>query len=52
MMLERERDNKLMNLDATVASIAHEVRQPLAAISTHGQAALRFLKRGPPISMR
>ena len=48
MMLERERDNKLMNLDATVASIAHEVRQPLAAISTHGQAALRFLKRAPP----
>jgi signal transduction histidine kinase len=37
-----------MNLDATVASIAHEVRQPLAAISTHGQAALRFLKRVPP----
>jgi signal transduction histidine kinase len=47
MMLERERDNKLMNLDAMVASIAHEVRQPLAAISTYGEAALRFLKNVP-----
>src|SRR6516162_3171981 len=28
-MLERERDNKLMNAQAIVAAIAHEVRQPL-----------------------
>jgi integral membrane sensor domain MASE1 len=39
MLLERERDNKLMNLEAVTASIAHEVRQPLAAIVT---------KCGPP----
>ena len=46
--LERERENKLMSLEAIMASIAHEVRQPLAAIATNGSAALRFSKRTPP----
>jgi signal transduction histidine kinase len=46
--LQRERDNKLMNLEAMAASIAHEVRQPLSAIATSGNAALRFLGRTPP----
>src|SRR5437660_2172477 len=46
--LQRERDNKLMNLEAMAASIAHEVRQPLSAIATSGNAALRFLGRAPP----
>jgi PAS domain S-box-containing protein len=41
--LERERDNRLLNIEAITASIAHEVRQPLAAIATNGSAALRFL---------
>jgi PAS domain S-box-containing protein len=45
--LERERDNKLMNIEAVTASIAHEVRQPLAAIGISGGAALRFLERVP-----
>jgi PAS domain S-box-containing protein len=45
--LERERDNKLLNIEAITASIAHEVRQPLAAISTNGNAARRFLGRTP-----
>ncbi len=45
MILERERDNKLMNAQALTASIAHEVRQPLAAIVTGGSAALRFLEK-------
>jgi len=45
--LERERDNKLMNIEVVTASIAHEVRQPLAAIATNGAAALRFLERVP-----
>ena len=36
MMLQRERDNKLMNLEAMAASISHEVRQPLTAIATNG----------------
>jgi signal transduction histidine kinase len=47
-MLERERHNKLMNAQAITASIAHEVRQPLAAIATNAGAALRFLAMSPP----
>jgi signal transduction histidine kinase len=46
--LRRERNNKLMNLEAMAASIAHEVRQPLASIASNGGAALRFLARTPP----
>jgi len=41
-------ESKLMNLEAAVASIAHEVRQPLGAIATNGSAALRFLGRAQP----
>jgi len=48
MMLKRERDNKLASLDAVVASIAHEVRQPLTSIAIHGAAAQRYLKHTPP----
>jgi signal transduction histidine kinase len=48
LLLERERDNKLMNMQALTAAIAHEVRQPLAAIVTNGGAALRFLAKTPP----
>ena len=48
MALQRERDNKLMNLEAMVASLSHEVRQPLVAISTNGGAARRFLRHTPP----
>jgi signal transduction histidine kinase len=48
MMLERERDNKLMNAQAITAAIAHEVRQPLAAIATNASAARRFLRLEPP----
>ena len=47
MMLERERDNKLMNVEAITVAIAHEVRQPLAAIVANGSAALRFLDKEP-----
>src|SRR5262249_36116074 len=46
--LQRERNNKLMNLEAMAASISHEVRQPLASIATRGSAALRFLEHMPP----
>ena len=45
--LERERDNKLTNVEAIMASIAHEVRQPLMAIAINGSAARRFLARVP-----
>src|SRR6516164_6157184 len=46
--LQRERNNKLMNLEAMAASISHEVKQPLAAISMHSRAASRFLRQTPP----
>jgi PAS domain S-box-containing protein len=45
--LERERDNKLTNVEAIMAAIAHEVRQPLMAIAINGGAARRFLARVP-----
>jgi len=46
-MLQRERDNKLMNATAIVAAIAHEIRQPLTRIIAGGNAAQRFLKMAP-----
>jgi signal transduction histidine kinase len=48
MMLERERDNKLMSAEAMTGAIAHEVRQPLAGIVANAGAALRWLGRSPP----
>jgi PAS domain S-box-containing protein len=48
MKLQGERDNKLMNIEAVTASLAHEVRQPLAAISINCSAAENFLERVPP----
>src|SRR5262245_5760050 len=47
-MLERERDNKLLNAQALTSAIVHEVRQPLTAISVNGSAALQFLGKAPP----
>ena len=47
-MLERERDNKLLNAQALTAAIVHEVKQPLSAIALNGSAALRFLGKTPP----
>jgi len=46
--LQRERDNKLMNAQAIVAAISHEIRQPLTRITSGGSAAQRFLKMVPP----
>jgi signal transduction histidine kinase len=48
MMLQRERDNKLMNINAVVSAIVHEVRQPLTAIAANGNAGIRFLTNTPP----
>ena len=48
MMLERERENKLASAQATIAAIAHEIRQPLVAITTNAGAALQWLGRRPP----
>jgi signal transduction histidine kinase len=47
-MLRRERDSKLMNVEAAVATIAHEVRQPLAAVVYNSDAALLFLNKATP----
>jgi signal transduction histidine kinase len=48
LMLQRERANKLMNIEAVVASISHEVKQPLATIVMRSSTALRFLAHVPP----
>jgi signal transduction histidine kinase len=47
-MLQRERENKLMNMQALTAAIAHQVRQPLGVIQANSNAALNFLGRAPP----
>jgi signal transduction histidine kinase len=47
-MLERERENKLMNIDAVIAAIAHQLKQPLTAIFFNIGAASQFLRRTPP----
>jgi PAS domain S-box-containing protein len=39
---------RVMMLGELMASIAHEVNQPLGAIVTNGQACLRLLAREPP----
>jgi signal transduction histidine kinase len=48
MMLQRERNNKLMNIEAITSAIVHEVKQPLAAIATNGEAGMRWLTKAPP----
>jgi C4-dicarboxylate-specific signal transduction histidine kinase len=39
---------RVVTMGELVASIAHEVNQPLGAIVTNGQACLRLLSREPP----
>jgi two-component system, LuxR family, sensor kinase FixL len=39
---------RVMTLGELTASIAHEVNQPLAAVVTNGEAALRWLQRDVP----
>ncbi len=48
VLLARERDNKLINLQAVGASIAHEMKQPLTAIAANSAAALTFIRKSPP----
>jgi PAS domain S-box-containing protein len=43
-----ERMARLTTMGEFTASIAHEINQPLAAIVTQSEAALRFLDRGEP----
>ena len=48
LMLRRERANRLMSLDAATSAMAHELRQPLSAITTSGAAAKNWLNRSAP----
>jgi C4-dicarboxylate-specific signal transduction histidine kinase len=45
---ELARASTLTTMGQLAASIAHELRQPLAAISMNGSATLRWLKRSTP----
>ena len=45
---KRARETELMNIDAITASIVHELKQPLSAISANSSAARRFLGKTPP----
>ena len=47
-LLQRERANRLMNVQAATAAMAHEMRQPLGAIVSYGAAGSKWLKRTPP----
>jgi signal transduction histidine kinase len=46
--LQLERENRLTTAGAAVAAIAHEVRQPLAAMTNNAAAGKRFLDRASP----
>ena len=48
MQMELAHANRVATMGHLTASIAHEVRQPLAATITNAQAALRWLERRPP----
>jgi signal transduction histidine kinase len=47
-MLRRERNNRLMNIKAATSAIVHEVRQPLAAMTTSATAAQKWLEKVSP----
>ena len=44
----REREGRRLSMDAMSAAMAHEFRQPLSAIVTSADAAVRWLGRTPP----
>lgn len=48
--LQRERANKLMNLDVVVSSVAHEIKQPLMVITTCS-AVIENLLRKPKLDV-
>jgi signal transduction histidine kinase len=47
MKLQREQNNKLLNFEAIVAAIAHEIRQPLGAIELNSSSAQLVLDEAP-----
>jgi signal transduction histidine kinase len=44
----RERETRLMSMDAVAAAISHEVGQPLSAVTLNASAGLNWLTRTPP----
>jgi signal transduction histidine kinase len=44
----REREERLISMDAVAAAIAHEVGQPLTAVTTNGMAGVHWLTQSPP----
>jgi signal transduction histidine kinase len=47
-ILRRERYNKLMSLEALVAAIKHEIKQPLTAVAMNSQAIELSLEKARP----
>ena len=45
---DREREARLMSMDAVTAAIAHEVSQPLTAVSLSATAGLHWLSQSQP----
>jgi C4-dicarboxylate-specific signal transduction histidine kinase len=48
VQMELAHANRIATLGQLTASIAHEVNQPIAAMSSNAEAALRWLDRPPP----
>jgi signal transduction histidine kinase len=46
--LQRERRNKLMNMEAMAASLSHELQQPLVALALNTETALQMLEAASP----
>lgn len=44
----RERETRLMSIDAVAAAVSHEIGQPLTGVSTHARAGLNWLTRETP----
>lgn len=47
-LLQRERDSKMMSIEAAIASLSHEVRQPLGAISLNSESGLQLVRQPMP----
>jgi len=47
-MRSRERETRMMSMDAVAAAISHEVGQPLTAVVLHASASLKWLTRARP----
>lgn len=52
MQVNLARADRISSLGQLTASIAHEVNQPLAAITSNGEASIRWLGRSPPDLMK